>query len=43
MPSFIDAMTAYDFDCDRFKDIIVCCPYSDTIVIMFNDGVGILL
>jgi hypothetical protein len=40
MPSFIDAMTSYDFDCDGFNDIIVSCPYSDTIVIMFNDGVG---
>lgn len=40
MPSFIDAMTSYDFDADGFNDIIVSCPYSDTIVIMFNDGVG---
>ena len=40
MPSFIDAMTSYDFDSDGFNDIIVSCPYSDTIVIMFNDGVG---
>lgn len=40
MPSFIDAMTSYDFDSDGFNDIIVSCPYSDTIVIMFNDGLG---
>lgn len=40
MPSFIDAMTSYDFDSDGFNDIIVSCPYSDTIVIMFNDGIG---
>jgi hypothetical protein len=40
MPSYITDMSSYDFDLDGANDIIVACPYSDSIVIMFNDGIG---
>ncbi len=40
MPSYIYDITSCDFDSDGFKDILVSCPYSDTIAILYNDGVG---
>jgi hypothetical protein len=40
MPSFVHAIDACDMDMDGSNDIIVSCGYSDSIIILFNDGVG---
>jgi hypothetical protein len=40
MPGFIRSIASCDMDQDGSNDIIVSCPYQDTIVILFNDGYG---
>lgn len=40
MPGYIYDITTGDIDADGSNDILVSCPYSDTITILFNDGAG---
>ena len=40
MPGFIRSITSCDMDQDGSNDIIVSCPYQDTLVILYNDGYG---
>ena len=40
MPGYINDISSCDMDADSFVDIIVSCPYTDTIVILYNDGIG---
>ncbi len=40
MPGFIYDLTSCDFDSDGAYDILVSCPYCDTIAILYNDGIG---
>jgi hypothetical protein len=40
MPGYISDLSACDFDLNGAKDIIVTCPYADTLVILFNNGCG---
>jgi len=40
MPGYISDINSCDFDLNGGEDILVTCPYSDTIVILFNNGYG---
>jgi hypothetical protein len=40
MPGYISDLTACDFDNNGAFDILVACPYADTLVILFNNGSG---
>jgi hypothetical protein len=40
MPSFVHAIDACDMDLDGNLDIIVSCGYEDSLVILYNDGIG---
>jgi hypothetical protein len=40
MPGFVNAISSCDIDRDSFNDIIVSCPYTDSVIILFNDGIG---
>jgi hypothetical protein len=40
MPSFVHAIDACDMDMDGSIDIVVSCAYEDSLVILYNDGVG---
>jgi hypothetical protein len=40
MPGYISDLTACDFDLNGADDILVTCPYADTLVILFNNGYG---
>ncbi len=40
MPGYISDLNACDFDNNGAYDILVSCPYSDTSVILFNNGFG---
>lgn len=40
MPGYINDISSYDMDGDSSDDIIVSCPFTDSIVILFNDGIG---
>lgn len=40
MPGFVRSIASCDMDLDGSNDIIVSCPYQDTIVMLYNDGYG---
>jgi hypothetical protein len=40
MPSFVHAIDACDMDLDGSIDIIASCGYEDSLVILYNDGIG---
>ena len=40
MPGYIYDITSGDIDADGSNDILVSCPFSDTITVLFNDGTG---
>jgi len=40
MPGYIYDINTGDIDANGANDILVSCPYTDTITILYNDGVG---
>jgi hypothetical protein len=40
MPGYIYDITSSDIDANGANDILVSCPYTDTIAILYNDGLG---
>ena len=40
MPSFVHAIDACDMDRDGSMDIIASCGYENSLVILYNDGIG---
>jgi hypothetical protein len=40
MPGYISDINSCDFDLNGGEDILVTCPYVDTLVILFNNGYG---
>lgn len=40
MPGYISDLSACDFDNNGALDILVTCPYTDTLVMLYNNGFG---